>query len=147
MESTRQIAQQVDNGLQLFAPMANLTAVGVLIVLVMWGIFRGFPRVLDRWDQMSRHFTDSLAKARREFMEVIEARSKENAKALDDARREFLAALDRQTEQRSIAAASGHDAAAAIHLDLQNISGEMRRANDLKAKPRRQSVHKGNPKT
>ena len=136
MESTQQQAG-LDNGLQAYAPLANLTFAGVLIVLVLWGIFRGFPRVLDRWDAMSRHFTDSLAKARREFMEVIDARSKENARALDDARREFLAALDRQTEQRASAAASGHQAAEAIHLDLQSISAEMRRLNEPKPRTRR----------
>lgn len=93
-----------DNGLSNLAPIANITAVGALIVMVIWMVTRGFPRLLERSDG-------------------VHAAS----------RGEFLAALDRQNESRSAAARSGHEVAARMELDLQAMAAELRRANDLRS--------------
>lgn len=92
-----------DNGLSFLAPLANLTAVGALIVVVVWMVTRGFPRLLERSD--ASHSA---------------------------ARGEFLAALDKQTDSRSLAAKSGHEVAARMELDLQAMAAELRRANDMR---------------
>lgn len=91
------------NGLENFGPLANLTAVGALIGLVIWMVTKGFPRLLDRAD---------------------------SARAAD--RTEFLQALERQTSQRAEAAASGHQVAAQMQLDLARMAAELQRANDIR---------------
>lgn len=91
------------NGLDTFAPVANLTAVGALIWLVVWMVTKGFPRILER-------------------SEVSNA----------TARQEYLAALDRQTEQRAEAAASGHQVAAEMQRDMSKMAAELQRSNDIR---------------
>lgn len=89
------------NGLEMFGPLANLTAVGALIGLVIWMVTRGFPALLDRADD-----------------------------AQTEARQEFLAALDRQTDQRAEAVRSGHALGSRLQQDLGRMAAEMQRRND-----------------
>ena len=104
------------NGLESFGPLANLTAVGALIGLVVWMVTRGFPAILQRSDELHA-----------------------------GARQEFLTALDRQSDQRSEAAASGHRVAAQMQADLSNMAAELRRANDLRIQEFRYPTKGQNP--
>lgn len=100
-------AQNVTNGLQAYAPLANLTAVGAMIVLIFWLICRALPKMLDRQDEREER--------------------REQANAAE--RAEFRRCLDRQAEVRDAAASSGHEAARAIAESLRELSREVRSVN------------------
>lgn len=94
------------NGLQELAPLGNLTAVGCLIVLVVWMMTRGFPKLLDRHDiAMQRKDTDASTE-----------------------RAAFRAVLDRQADVREVSARSGHEAAHALAESIRDLSEEVRRS-------------------
>lgn len=114
MQTTTQTQQPVDNGLSVYAPLANITAVGCLILMVLWMVTRGFPKLLERSD-----------------------------KAHADGRREFLAALDKQTESRSMSAAAGHEVASRMQGDLHDMAAEFRRSNDMRVQDTRKTANFG----
>ena len=60
------------NGLEGLAPWANLSVVGVLIVLVLWVMTRGFPNLLSRHDAMLQRKDAEVAAERQSFLNALE---------------------------------------------------------------------------
>lgn len=93
-----------DNGLGQFVAVANLTAVAVMLGLIVWFVMKGLPAWLDRQDRNEE---------RRD-------------KAHVETRTAFFAELGRQTDARSEAAKSGHEAANAIADRIKDLANEVR---------------------
>lgn len=102
---------ETTNGLAEYMALANLTAVGafimIFVVLSLWIVTKGIPKLIDRADAAQQRSDAANA----------------------ESRREFLAALDRQQIARSEAATAGHDAAVQIATSLRELTDEVRRAN------------------
>lgn len=103
------------NGLGEWMPLANLTVVGALIlVIVVCTIFlvtKGIPKAVT----MLAEFVDSILKRH-------EASQSEQL-------HQFIAALNNQARSRAEAAKQGHDVASRIADNLADLTDEVRSAN------------------
>lgn len=103
---------EVTNGLGEYVAIANLTAVGAMILIVVvgfvWTITRGLPRAFSLVSEL-----------------IHTSRAAEAA-----SRSEFFAALDRQTAARAEAAKSGHDAAMRLADNVYDLTHELRQQNE-----------------
>jgi hypothetical protein len=102
----------VSNGLGDFMQVANLTVVGALVLVFVFGAFwlatKGIPRAFT--------LVADLVHSGRESEATI--------------RKEFIDALKEQSASRMQAAAGGHEAATKIADNIQRLAEEIRRLAD-----------------
>lgn len=104
--------ESTTNGLSHLTPLANLTVVGALIlVIVVCTIFivtKGIPKAIDGLTA----FVDKLMER--------------NDKRQTETQNQFIEALDRQAKARAESAKAGHDAAMRIADNLHDLTEEVR---------------------
>jgi hypothetical protein len=105
--------EEVTNGLSGMAPLANLTVVGALIVLVIWMMTRSFPNLIDRHDQVLERKDKEVAAERSAFMDALACERKHR----DEVRKEHLGTL--------------HEISVSNQQVHREASAEMRQTRDV----------------
>ena len=93
----------------------NVSALGCLIICMIWGITKGLPNLVET-------FREQSAEERKQYFEENKAARQEFREELQEQRQAFRESLSQQSEQSRQLAQSGHEAVRRLAEDIRGLS-------------------------